>query len=300
MDYKKVFKSRPLRQEILRLMGFVPDKLMLKWQYRIKLDRRLDLKNPKRFTEKLQWYKLNYRDPLMKVCADKYTVRDHIKSKGLEHTLNKLYGVYDSVDEIDIDKLPNKFVVKTSNGGGGLNVFLCRDKSTFDKKTVKNAIGKLRKVQNSDGGREWVYVGNEPKIVVEEYLENPVNPNAGVNDYKFLCFGGKPEYVIVDANRYVDHKRNFYKIDWTFIDVASDHENFGDTMEKPEGYDEMVKIAAKLAEDFPFVRVDLYNVEGKIYFGELTFYPWSSYVQFSPDSFDFELGDRFVLPEVRK
>ena len=157
MDYKKIFKSRALRQVMLRVVGFVPDKLMLKWQYRIKLDRKLDLKNPKRFTEKLQWYKLNYRDPLMKICADKYTVRDHIKSKGLEHTLNQLYGVYDSVDEIDVATLPEKFVVKTSNGGGGLNVFLCRDKSTFDKEAVKAAIGKLRKVQDSDGGREWVY-----------------------------------------------------------------------------------------------------------------------------------------------
>lgn len=295
IDYKKVLKSRTLRFAILRVLSFIPDRLMLKLQYRVKFGRKLNLKDPKRFTEKLQWYKLYYRDLLMKKCADKYAVREFVKSK-CPGILTELYGVHNSVDDIDASCLPNKFVVKTTNGGGGLNVFICKDKNTFDKTEVKEQIGALRQYEEGDGGREWVYVGSEPKIIVEQYLENPQNPDAGVNDYKFLCFNGKPEYTIVDASRYIDHKRNFYDIDWSFRDVSSDHENFGDSMERPEGYDEMVAVAAKLAEGFPFVRVDLYNIEGRIYFGELTFYPWSGYVQFTPDEFDFELGEKFILP----
>ncbi len=300
MDYKKIFKSRKLRHAILRGLSVVPDKTMLKIQYKIKHGRKLDLKNPKRFTEKLQWYKINYRNDILHQCVDKYGVREYVESKGLGEMLVKLYGVYQTVDDIDVSALPERFVLKTTNGGGGLNVYICKDKSTFDKEKVKNLIGSLREYKRRDAGREWAYVSVKPKIIVEEYLENPENPDAGINDYKFLCFDGKPEYVIVDANRYVNHKRNFYNIDWTYIDVSSDHENFGDSMTRPVGYEDMVAAATKLSEGFPFVRVDLYSVKGKAYFGELTFYPWSGYVEFTPDEFDFELGEKIVLPEVKK
>ena len=273
---------------------------MLGLQYKIKFGRKLNLKNPERFTEKLQWYKVNYRNDVLHKCVDKYAVREYVEQKGLGKTLVKLYGVYDTVDDIDISVLPYRFVLKTTNGSGGLNVFICKDKNTFDKERVKEQIGKLREYKPGDGGREWAYLGVKPRIVIEEYLENTKNPDAGVYDYKFLCFGGKPEYVIVDANRYINHKRNFYNIGWTYRDVSSDHENFGDTMEKPRGYEDMVAVATKLSKGFPFVRVDLYNVNGKTYFGELTFYPWSGYVQFTPDEFDFELGEKFILPEVTK
>lgn len=300
MDYKKIIKSRGLRHAILRGLSIVPNKTMLKIQYKIKHGRRLNLKNPKRFTEKLQWYKVNYRNDVLHQCVDKYGVREFVEKKGLGETLVKLYGVYDAIDDVDVSVLPDRFVLKTTNGGGGLNVFICKDKNTFDKETVKGQIGELREYKRGDGGREWAYLGVKPRIIIEEYLENAENPDAGVNDYKFLCFNGKPEYAIVDSNRFVDHKRNFYNIDWIYRDVSSDHENFGDTMEKPEGYEDMVAVAAKLSEGFPFVRVDLYCVNGKVYFGEMTFYPWSGYVDFTPDNFDFELGEKFVLPEVKK
>ena len=300
MDYKKIFKSRELRHTILRILGIVPDRTMLKIQYKIKLGRKLNLKSPERFTEKLQWYKINYRNDVLKKCVDKYAVREYVEEKGLSEILVKLYGVYDSIDDVDVSVLPDKFVLKTTNGGGGLNVFICKDRNTFDKSKVRDQIGKLREYRAGDDGREWAYTGVKPKIIIEEYLENSENSEAGVNDYKFLCFNGRPEYVIVDVNRFVDHKRNFYGIDWSYKEVSSDHENLGDTLEKPEGYEDMVAVAAKLSEDFPFVRVDLYSVNGKTYFGELTFYPWSGYVQFTPDEFDFELGEKMVLPEVKR
>ena len=147
------------------------------------------------------------------------------------------------------------------------------------------------------GGREWAYYGLKPGIIVEELLINKKNPDAGINDYKILCYGGKPKYVIVDVDRYTNHKRNFYDIEWNDLNVTSDCPMYDKKMQKPKNYEDMLNIASKLSKPFPFVRVDLYNDNGKIYFGELTFYPWSGYVQFDPDEFDFLLGEPFMLIE---
>ncbi len=294
MEYKSIFKSRKLRKVILRFFKFIPDKLMLKIQYKIKTGRRLNLKNPVRYTEKLQWYKLNYKNPIMHSCVDKYLVREFVKGKGLEHILVKLYAKYEKLGEINLDSLPDKFVIKSTNGSGGHNVILCNDKKLLNIEDVKKTL-KNKKVKKRVGGREWAYYGLEPGIIVEELLVNTENPDAGVNDYKIFCYKGKAKYVIVDADRYIGHKRNIYDINWNNLNVVSDCPALDEEAVKPENYEGMIKIAEKLSEDFPYVRVDLYNVSGKIYFGELTFYPWSGYVDFNPDSFDFEAGKDFEL-----
>lgn len=294
--YKELIKSPATRKKILNLLRFVPDSLMVKLQYRIKLHRSLNLKKPRRFTEKLQWYKVNYHNPVMHQCVDKYLVREFVKSKGLEDILVPLIGKYNSIDEVEFEKLPDSFVVKTTHGGGGLNVVICPDKSKLDIVDVKQKLYfEPYKVKKSSMGREWAYVGLVPGIVVEELLVNKENPEAGVNDYKIFCYNGKPEFLVVDVDRYIGHKRNFYKADWTRMDVSSDCPQADRDIPKPENFDKMLDIASKLSEDFPFVRVDLYNVNGKIYFGELTFYPWSGYVQFTPDEVDFELGKKFEI-----
>ena len=144
---------------------------------------------------------------------------------------------------------------------------------------------------SSNPGREWAYTGiKELNIIAEQLLVNTKHPEAGVEDFKILCFNGEPRYIIVDKDRYIDHKRNFYTTSWERLDVTTDHEQFETPYPKPDNFDEMMEVARKLSADFPFVRVDLYNVEGHIYFGELTFYPWSGYVQFTPDEFDYTLG----------
>lgn len=289
--YKNIIKSAALRRKILNFMRFVPDSIMLKLQYRIKLHRSLNLKHPQRFTEKIQWYKLNYRNPVMHQCVDKYLVRDFVKSKGLENILIPLLGRYRTIQDVNFDNLPNSFVLKTTHGGGGLNVVVCPDKANLNVDKLKEKLSfPLHKVKSRTMGREWAYYGLTPGLVAEELLVNTENPEAGVNDYKIFCYKGKPEYLVVDVDRYIGHKRNFYKVDWTRMNVSSDCPQADRDISKPENFDEMLKIAAKLSEDFPFVRVDLYNVSGKIYFGELTFYPWSGYVQFTPDVVDFELG----------
>lgn len=295
MDYKRIIRSQETRFKILHFLRFIPDCLMIKLQYRIKSGRKLNIKNPQRYSEKLQWYKLNYRTPLMTQCADKYMVREYIKSKGLEYTLNKLYAVYNSVDEINLDQLPKKFVMKTTNGSG-TNI-LCKDKTKISLDDIKKLLTQWMNRDYFASGREWAYKDVVPSIIVEEYLEDEKNPFKGINDYKFICFNGEVKYIVLDVERQINHKRNIYDVNWNFIDVNTDHPNFGDCVPRPEGLDEMIRVVKILAEDFPCIRVDLYWVNGKVYFGELTFYPWTGYVKFEPDEFDFILGEKFVLPK---
>lgn len=295
MDYKKIIKNQETRFKILHLLRFVPDSLMIMTQYRIKLGRKLNLINPQRYSEKLQWYKLNYRNPLMTQCADKYGVREYIKSKGLRHILNELYVVYDNVEEINLDQLPDKFVMKTTNGSG-TNI-LCKDKTTICLEDIKKSLDHWINRDYFASGREWAYKDVVPRIIVEEYLEDEKNPFEGINDYKFICFNGEAKYIVLDVDRQVNHKRNIYDINWNFINVNTDHPNFGDCVPKPEGLNEMLRVVNVFAEDFPCVRVDLYWVNEKVYFGELTFYPWTGYIKFDPDEFDYIVGEQFNLPK---
>lgn len=300
MDYKKIFRSQKLRFAILKMLSFVPDSLMLRMQYKIKTGRWLNLSNPKRFTEKLQWYKCYYRNPIIGQCVDKYAVREYVESKGLSNILNELYGVYDNVDEIDFDKLPNRFVIKTTDGGGGENVILCKDKSTLNISEIKNKLRSWKDKKNINAGREWAYtLIDKSRYIIEEYLENEDNPEAGISDYKIFCFDGKPYCIVYDIDRYIGHKRNFYDENWKNLNISSDCPTFEGESDKPEGIDEMLEVAKVLSKDFPFVRVDLYYIKGKVYFGELTFYPWSGYVSYNPDEFDYTLGEQFKLPKTQ-
>ena len=292
MDYKKILRSQKVRFLILKFLSFVPDSIMLKLQYRIKMGFKLNLANPQRFTEKLQWYKIHYRNELMGICVDKYEVRNYVESKGLDNTLNKLYCVCSDPDEIDFAALPDRFVIKTTDGGGGENIFICRDKSSLDVPQLKKTLLSWKDKKNVNPGREWAYtLIKQSRYIVEEYLENEVNPEAGISDYKFFCFNGNPHCIAYDIDRYIGHKRNFYDIEWNNLHVSTDCDTFDDNLvPRPDGLEDMCKVAEILSKDFPFVRVDLYYIIGKVYFGELTFYPWSGYVKFSPEEFDYQLG----------
>ena len=278
------------------MLRFIPDKQMLQLQYRIKMKQKLDLKNPKRYTEKIQWYKLYYRDPVMQQCADKYLVREYVKSKGLEHILNDLYAVYHAPEEICLDDLPEKVVIKLSNGSG--TNLLIKDKSQVELSSVQEQFRNFFAQRKASAGREWVYkTDRKPVIIAEQYLEDPEQKDGSICDYKFLCFGGEVCYVVYDTQRFTDHRRNIYDTQWTDLRVASDCPCGDVEIPKPENLEQMLAVAKVLAEDFPAVRVDLYSIGGKIYFGELTFFPWSGYVRYDPDDFDFEMGEKFVLPE---
>lgn len=297
MDIYKKYLNQGTRFTILKSLSWVPDKIMLSFQYRIKLGRWPDLKNPQRYTEKLQLYKMKYRDPVMNRCVDKYEVRSFVIQKGLESILNRCLGVYDDPSEIDLKSLPQKFVIKTTGGGGGENVLIVRDKEKLDWNIECNKLSEWRSTVAASFGREWAYDEiKDNRLIIEDLLEDPSNSDGSIDDYKFMCFGGKFRCLWVDKGRYSDHHRGFWDENLNFLEgVYSDHDTFSVPPSLPDNMNEMVRIAEKLSEDFPYARIDLYNIKGRIVFGEITFYPWSGYVQFHPDSFDYRLGSYFKI-----
>ena len=295
--YKKIIKDPKIRFKILSMLKFIPDKPMLKFQYRVKCGRKLNLENPERYTEKIQWYKLNYRNPLMQQCADKYLVREYVKSKGLEDILNELYEVFEKPEDINFENLPEKFVLKLSNGSS--TNYICENKNESNIEEVREIFKVFKAQSGASAGREWVYnTKKEPVVVAEKLLEDPDNENGALRDYKILCFNGKPGYIICVDGRHTDHYCHvIYDPEWNKKDVVIGESSAAANYKKPEDFDKMLEIAETLSKDFPAARVDLYNIQGKIYFGEITFFPWSGYMKFYPDSFDFEMGEKFVLPE---
>lgn len=294
--YKKIFRSKKLRFAILSAMRFIPARPTLKLQYRIKCGRKLHLDDPVRYTEKIQWYKLNYRDPVMRQCADKYTVRDYVTSKGLGNILNELYAVYERPEDICLADLPDSFVLKVSNGSS--TNLLVEDKSVEDEAKIKAMFADFLKQSTSGAGCEWVYDDGKPVIIAEQLLKDPAKPDGTLRDYKILCFGGKVAYIICVDGRYTpEYCHVVYDAEWNKQDVIIGESSNAANYEKPETFDRMMEIAGILSADFPAARIDLYSIEGKIYFGEITYFPWSGYMHFVPDSFDFDLGSKFSLPE---
>jgi len=280
----------------LRMLSWLPGHIMLRIQYFIKLNRFLNFKNAKRFTEKLQHYKLYYRNRDMLNCVDKYLVREFVESRGCGEYLNELYDVCKKADDINFSVLPNKFVIKTTDGGGGENVLICNDKAELDFPKIIKTINSWRNKNVNLMTYEWAYNGaKSSRVIVEKFLEDSISKDESIDDFKFFCFDGKATHVIVDIDRYIGHKRSFFDINWNLLNVSSDCPSADRILPKPTGFEEMVQLVEKLSKGFPFVRVDLYNVQNKVIFGEMTFYPWSGYVQFNPDSFDFELGKCFNI-----
>lgn len=299
--YKKLLKSRKARLVILNIMSFVPDKLMVEMQYRIKTGKKLNLKDPKRYTEKLQWYKLYYRDERMKKCVDKFDVREYVKDCGCGDILNECYGVYNAPEEIDYDSLPDSFVLKDTLGGGGNFMIFVTDESALDIDEARNKMQSW--VNTSTGfkhpGREWMYDGKKHRIIAEKFLSCS---DGDLPDYKIFCFNGKAYCTYFMRNYRNDHSkgelcfidRNYSKI----IGCRSDFKPIEELPPKPKNYEKMIELAEKLSKPFPHVRVDFFNIDGEIIFGEMTFVTASGYLSFSPDSFDYELGELFQLPEI--
>ena len=304
LDYKKIMKSRSLRLRVLKLFSWIPDSAMLRIQYRIKTGHRLNLTAPKRFTEKLQWYKLYYKNPLLIKCVDKGDVRDYVKSKGLATILIPCYGVFDTYDEIKWNDLPNQFVIKDTLGGGGASVVLVKDKSQMDFETIKARLQRWTSLDphKKGSGREWPYYnGKKHRIIIEKYMESEIK-DEGLTDYKFFCFNGKCEFLYVMGNRNVGQSVNvsIYDRDFNLLPVLRVGDRPFSAAKKPSNYDELLHVAEILSKDFPHVRVDLYDIDNAIYFGELTFFNASGYMKYEPDSFDYEIGNKLELREYKE
>ncbi len=297
MNTKKTVRS--VKLAILRALAFIPDKPMLKMQYRIKTGRRLDLKDPKRFTEKLQWYKLYHKDPEMVRCVDKYDVRDYVTEKGLGETLIPCLGIYDSADQIDWDALPESFVMKDTLGSGGNSVVIVRDKGREDLKALSRTAAAWTAIDPHvrDGGREWPYYsGKAHRILFEKYIESSED-RGGLLDYKFFCFNGRVEFLFVTGDRRVGQSVSltFFDRDFKQLPVKRVGDKLLEGIKRPANFDRMVAVAERLSEGFPHVRVDLYDQDDVIRFGELTFYNASGYMKYEPDEFDLEAGEKFLL-----
>lgn len=277
------------------LKRFGSDRQIVEQLYKSEHGHLPDLLQPRTFNEKIQWYKLHYRNPLMTLAADKHRVREYVAQLGLGHLLNELHGVYDSAAQIDFDALPAAFVLK-ANHGSGMNI-ICKDKAALDRDDCRQQMERWLKTDFYRPGREWAYKNIRPRIVCEKYLEN--EDCGELIDYKFYCYGGKPEVVFVCCNRFgpggVRHE--CYDLAWKQIHVLKGRPAASGNHPRPSQFAEMIAAAATLAAGFPYVRVDLYLVQGRIIFGEMTFYPDSGLLPFSPPEFNRFFGDLFVLPE---
>ncbi len=269
------------------------DAKYLKMQYKLKFKKELNLEHPKTFNEKIQWLKINDRNPEYTKWVDKYEVRKIIADKIGEEYLIPLLGVYNSTNEIDFDKLPNQFVLKCTHDSGG--IIVCTDKSKLNQGEVKKRLNKRLKTNFYWSGREWPYKDVKPRIVCEQYMTD--ESGWELKDYKVFCFNGKPKYIEVDYNRYVSHKLNLYDTEWNFIDAYLTSPNDKDVeILKPKKLELMLELAARLAENTIFLRVDFYSIEDRLYCGEITLSPGSGFVEFHPEEMDLTMGNDMVLP----
>ena len=286
--------DRAMRQ----LWRYLPDKLFVSMQYLETYGRFPDLKNPRTFDEKLQCYKLYYRNPLMAVYSDKYKVREYVASQGFGGILNELIGVYATADAINPATLPNSFVLKATHGSA-MNI-ICKDKARLNWIETRAQLTQWLQMDYSRLGREWAYANIPPRLICEKYLEN--SEQHELIDYKFYCFSGQPELMFVCTGRYNPEgvRYNAYDMQWNLLPLRKGRESSRLTIEKPDTWGQMVEIARALSQGFPFMRVDLYSIEGKVYFGELTFYPDNGKCPFTPDEYNYIYGDLLVLPPQAK
>lgn len=274
---------------------WLPDKLYVSLKYRCKLHKSINWNKLSSFNEKLQWLKLYGRKPEYTIYVDKYAVRDYIAKTIGEEYLIPLLGVWDTPEEINFDQLPNQFVLKCNHDSGGLCI--CKDKSTFDIQSAKKKLGKSLVTDYYLASREWPYKNVSRKIIAEKYMED--SKTKELRDYKFFCFNGvvKALFVATDRqNKSTDTKFDFFDAEYNHLNFTHGHPNALQIPEKPKNFELMKQLAAKLATNIPHVRVDFYEINGKVYFGEMTFFHHSGFVPFRPEIWDKKFGSWLELP----
>lgn len=286
---------------IQNFFRWLPDKTYLQLLYRFKMGHRLDLNHPKTFTEKIQWLKLYNRRPEYTLMVDKYAVKKYVADIIGEKYIIPTLGVWNKPEDIDWDALPNEFVLKTTHGGGSGGVIICKDKKTFDR---NKAILTLRENMNSDiyrSLREWPYKDVKRRVLAEKYMvpkDMVNNPIYDLSDYKFFCFNGEPKYCQVIRNRHSKESIDFYDMNWRhqeFVGLNPIASNGINPVPRPLLLDDMICICHKLSENMKFVRIDMYVIDNRTYFGEITFYPASGIGLFNPDKWNTELGNLISL-----
>lgn len=297
---KKFRKKIKNPKSLFRSLGhrgffyWMDDKSYLEKVFRIEFGRGMDLNNPRTFNEKIQWLKIYNHNPEYTMMVDKIEVRKYIEKTIGEEYLIPCLGIWDSAEDIDFDALPNQFVLKC-NHNSGTGMCICKDKTKIDFKKVQNGLDKGLRENFYLHAREWPYKNVKRRIIAEQFMGN------NLIDYKFYCFNGEPKFLYVALANITDGKKDdllsFYTLDWKPAPFyRKDHKPFPYKINKPDSLDEMLNIARILSEDIPFVRVDLYEVEGKIFFSELTFSPGGGFGQFYPQIWEEKIGGWLELP----
>lgn len=267
------------------------DKYYLRLRYLLIMKKSLHLKNPKAFTEKLQWLKLYDRKPIYSTLVDKYGVKDYVADKiGFEHVIPTI-GIYEKYDDIIWDELPSQFVLKCTHDSGG--VIVCMDKNSLNIKKVRAEITKRLKRNYYYRGREWPYKNVKPRIIIEKLLNHSTGE---LKDYKIYCFNGEPHCLFITKDRPYHTKLNFYDLSFKKLPINYVYPDYEDLDIMPACWDEMLKIARVLSQNIPFVRVDLYECDNIVYFGEMTFFPTGGLGKFNPIEWDYKFGEWLKLP----
>lgn len=301
--YKRIYKFVKNPSLIFLSIGqrggvnWMPDELYLKIVYRIKMKKKLNIDNPKTFNEKIQWLKLFDRRPEYTRMVDKYTVKQYVSKRiGDEYVIPTL-GVWEHFDDIEFNELPNQFVLKCTHDSGGL--VICKDKETLNKKKARSKIEACLKHNFYYGQREWPYKNVCPRIIAEPYLEDCTTHD--LRDYKFFAFNGKVKamFIATERGNREETKFDFFDSNFQHLPFTNGHPNAKKMPEKPKNFNKMKEIASELSKGIPQVRVDLYEVNGKIFFGELTFFHWSGLVPFDPEDWDDKFGSWIELPKKK-
>ncbi len=300
LNYLLHDRARLADSVVARLRFLFPDKLYLSLRFRCRMGYWINWKNPKTFSEKIQWLKIYDRKPEYTTMADKYAVKDYVARRiGKEYVIPTL-GVWDKPEDIEWEKLPEKFVLKTTHGGGGNGVIICRDKANFDRRAAVRKLAKAFKADIYSGFREWPYKNVPRRIIAETLLEDD---GAGPHpkdlwDYKFFCFGGEPKYCQVIRDRNARETIDFYDMTWKhmpFVGLKPAVENGLKPVPAPPHFDALKNICRELSRGIPFARIDLYCVNAKNYFGEITFFPASGMGTFVPEEWNEKLGNLLKL-----
>lgn len=281
-----------------KLSRLIPDRIYLQIVYFRHFKKFIDFDNPKTFNEKIQWLKLNYRKEEYTNLVDKYRVKQYItKLIGEEYVIPTL-GVWNNVDDIDFKSLPEKFVLKCNNDSGG--IVICKNKKDFDEVKAKSFLKERLKNNGYWYGREWPYKNVKPCIIAEKYMEDSISKD--LKDYKFFCFNGSMEFFDIDIDRFIEHRANYYDRNGNFLPFGKTYcpPDYTKKIEMPKNLDKMIELAETISHNTVLSRIDFYEIDGQVYFGEITFYPGSGFSPFTDEKWDYKLGDMIDLPNIKK
>ena len=295
LKYIKKIQYIPLKIDMLGILR-LDDKTFLKLKYRLNISKELNLKCPKTFNEKLQWLKLYDRKDIYTTMVDKNDVKKYVSDIIGSKYIIPTIGLYDKFEDINFDSLPKQFVIKCTHDSGGL--IICKDKNKLNIKQARKKIKRSLKKNYYYFGREWPYKNLKPKIIVEKYMED--ENDSSMHDYKIHCFNGKAKYILVCTDREEELKETFFDIEWNISPFKRPNHEIDKNIKKPSGLSSMIQLAEKLSKNIPFLRVDFYQINGKIYFGELTFFPAAGFAKFEPEEWDEKLGELIDLSVVKR